>query len=71
MKFLYANTRRHIWGYADCLCPTKRMPGLNELISILWTVRQVVQFTHFSNALDQFEQHHEKIIILHNAKYSQ
>ena len=23
--------RRHIWGYAVCLCPIKRMPGLNEL----------------------------------------
>ena len=23
--------RRHIWGYAVCLCPTKRMPGLYEL----------------------------------------
>ena len=36
MKFLYANRRRrvlrrHIWGYAVCLCPTERTPGLNEL----------------------------------------
>ena len=23
--------RRHIWGYAVCLCPIKRTPGLNEL----------------------------------------
>ena len=23
--------RRHIWGYAVCLCPIKGMPGLNEL----------------------------------------
>ena len=23
--------RRHIWGYTVCLCPTKGMPGLNEL----------------------------------------
>ena len=23
--------RRPIWGYAVCLCPTKRTPGLNEL----------------------------------------
>ena len=23
--------RRHIWGYAVCLCPIKGTPGLNEL----------------------------------------
>ena len=23
--------RRHIWGYAVCLCPTKGKPGLNAL----------------------------------------
>ena len=23
--------RRYIWGYAVCLCPTKKTPGLNEL----------------------------------------
>ena len=23
--------RVHMWGYAVCLCPTKRTPGLNEL----------------------------------------
>ena len=38
LKFLFANRIApdgmpgHIWGYAVCLCPTKRMPGLNELI---------------------------------------
>ena len=26
--------RRHIWGYAVCLCPTKRTPDLNELIQV-------------------------------------
>ena len=45
MKFLQANRtapdgtpqngrrdlRCHIWGYAVCLCPTKRTPGLYEL----------------------------------------
>ena len=23
--------RHHTWGYSDCLCPAKRMSGLNEL----------------------------------------
>ena len=41
MRFLCANRnssrwdavlRRHIWGYAVCLCPIKGTPGLNELI---------------------------------------
>ena len=34
MKFLQANIivlRRHIWGYAVCLCPIKETPGVNEL----------------------------------------
>ena len=26
--------RRHIWGYAVCLCPTKGTPGLNELMNL-------------------------------------
>ena len=40
INFLLANRialdwtpRRHIWGYSVCLCPVKRMPGLNELIN--------------------------------------
>ena len=34
--------RRHIWGYAVCLCPTKRTSGLNELKC--WYTREAVQY---------------------------
>ena len=27
--------RHHIWGYSDCLCPIKGMPGLNELTPVI------------------------------------
>ena len=31
-------TPRSIWGYPVCLCPTKRTPGLNELIFYIFRI---------------------------------
>ena len=45
--------RRHIWGFAVCLCPTKRMPGLNELNFAFVPLWYNIQVNNFSVMMGQ------------------
>ena len=46
--------RRHVWGYYVCLCPIKRTPGLNELISLFGTETNRLNGINYQRELDCF-----------------